>query len=160
MFAKLLPFSAGLPLAAAFAIGHSNTIPIQTSDLAGAASRKSLHANGQYPTDAHSAVQVPKRTMKSRHTDASLAARIRSSGTVTVGGQVWQPDPIPCASGLTIWRAIQGAGGPTEFGSMKRVNLFREGSRKVYDLTRPEMKDIILEANDTLEVPQKIPWGS
>ena len=41
--------------------------------------------------------------------------------TVHIGGQVRGPGPKPFNKGLTLYQAIQAAGGPTEFGSMKRV---------------------------------------
>jgi polysaccharide export outer membrane protein len=75
--------------------------------------------------------------------------------TVTVGGQVRRPGPVPYAKELTLYNAIQAAGGPTEFGSMGRVTLFRNGSQKTYDVTKAQFKQIPLQRNDTIEVPQK-----
>jgi protein involved in polysaccharide export with SLBB domain len=79
--------------------------------------------------------------------------------TVTVGGQVRRPGPVPFAKELTLWGAIQAAGGPTEFGSMRRVQLTRNGRMKKYDVNDPKMKQIPLDRNDTIEVPQKGPLG-
>ena len=74
---------------------------------------------------------------------------------VTVGGQVRKTGPVPWVKELTLWQAIQAAGGPTEFGSMKRVILFRNGKQKSYDVTQAQFKAIPLERNDTIEIPQK-----
>jgi protein involved in polysaccharide export with SLBB domain len=74
---------------------------------------------------------------------------------VTVGGQVRKPGPVAFVKGLTLWQAVQSAGGPTDFGSMRRVTLFRDGKQKEYDLKNPEMMRIPLQRNDTIDIPQK-----
>ena len=74
---------------------------------------------------------------------------------VHIGGFVRAPGPKPYNRNLTLWQAIQAAGGPTEFGSMKRVKLLRRGNMKQYDATQPQFMQIPLEPDDTIEVPQK-----
>jgi protein involved in polysaccharide export with SLBB domain len=74
---------------------------------------------------------------------------------VTVGGQVRKPGPVAFVKGLTLWQAVQSAGGPTDFGSMRRVTLFRDGKQKEYDLKNPELMRIPLQRNDTIDIPQK-----
>lgn len=78
--------------------------------------------------------------------------------TVVVGGQVRRPGPVAFAQELTLWGAIQAAGGPTEFGSMRRVKLTRNGSQKTYDVTKAQFKQIPLQRNDAIDVPQKNPF--
>ena len=75
--------------------------------------------------------------------------------TVTVGGQVRSPGPVPFAKELTLWGAIQARGGATEFGSMQRIKVIRNGSERTYDATKPQIKQMPLLRNDTIEVPQK-----
>lgn len=75
--------------------------------------------------------------------------------TVTVGGQVRGPGPVPFAKELTLWGAIQARGGPTEFGSMRRVKLIRNGRQTIHDVTKTENMQMPLQRNDTIEVPQK-----
>lgn len=78
---------------------------------------------------------------------------------VTVGGQVRSPGPVPFSKGLTLWMAVQAAGGPTEFGARGRVKLFRDGNNKSYDLAQPQFMRVPLQPNDTIEVPEKNIWG-
>ncbi len=78
---------------------------------------------------------------------------------VTVGGQVRRPGPVKYIRGLTIYNAVQAGGGATEFGSMYRVKLIRNGRLRELDLTRTQNKGILVEPNDTIEVPQKNLWG-
>jgi protein involved in polysaccharide export with SLBB domain len=78
--------------------------------------------------------------------------------TVTIGGQVRKSGPVPFNNELTLWQAIQNAGGPTEFGTMRRVRLTRAGKSKEYNLNNPQLKDIRLQRNDAIEVPQKRPF--
>lgn len=80
--------------------------------------------------------------------------------TVIVGGQIRKPGPVAYAKELTLWGAVQAAGGPTEFGSMRRVKLTRNGSQKTYDATKQQFMQIPLQRNDTIDVPEKTPWGS
>ncbi len=74
---------------------------------------------------------------------------------VHVGGQVRKTGPVKYNRGLTLYQAISAAGGPTEFGNMKRVKLYRAGREKQYDITDAQFMQLPLEPNDTIEVPQK-----
>jgi len=78
---------------------------------------------------------------------------------VVVGGQVRRTGPVPYNRMLTLYQAIQAAGGATEFGSMYRVKLYRAGKQKQYDLTVMKYMQIPLEPDDTIEVPEKNLWG-
>lgn len=78
---------------------------------------------------------------------------------VHIGGQVRAPGPRPFAKGLTVFQAVQAAGGATEFGSMKRVILWREGQQQKINLETAEGKGVITRPLDTIEVPQKGPFG-
>lgn len=74
---------------------------------------------------------------------------------VHVGGQVRRPGPVKYVQGLTLYQAVQSAGGPTEFGSMGRVTVFRGGKQNTYDLNNANDMRIGLQPNDTIDVPQK-----
>jgi protein involved in polysaccharide export with SLBB domain len=89
--------------------------------------------------------------------DSSAATIVEQ--VVHVGGQVRRTGPVKYDQKLTLYQAIQAAGGATEFGSMKRVKLFRNGRQKQYDLTKSQFMHIPLVPNDTIEVPQKNAWG-
>jgi len=78
--------------------------------------------------------------------------------TVVVGGQVRSRGMVPYTNDFTIWGAIQAAGGATEFGSMRRVKLLREGKVSTFDVSKPEVMQMTLLRNDSIEVPQKN-WG-
>jgi len=89
----------------------------------------------------------------------SSSADTLDKQVVHVGGQVRRTGPAEFTQGLTLYQAIQAAGGATEFGSMKRVKLFRNGKQRQYDLTEAQSMSVPLEPNDTIEVPQKNWWG-
>ncbi len=74
---------------------------------------------------------------------------------VHVGGQVRRTGPVAFQKNLTIYQAVQAAGGSTEFGSLRRVKLYRAGKPTTYDLTNPQFMSVPLQPDDTLEVPQK-----
>jgi polysaccharide export outer membrane protein len=77
---------------------------------------------------------------------------------VHVGGQVARTGPVKFNRGLTLYQAIQAAGGATPFGTMKRVKLLRAGKQRSYDLTQLQNMQIPLDPGDTIEVPQKRPF--
>ena len=75
--------------------------------------------------------------------------------TVVVGGQVGHTGPVDYTQGLTLYQAVQAAGGANAFGSMYRVKIYRGGTMKEYDLTQGKNMNIPLQPGDTIEVPQK-----
>ncbi len=81
------------------------------------------------------------------------------SQVVHVGGYVRNTGPIAFQRNLTIWQAVQAAGGPNEFGSLRRVKLYRAGKTQTYDIENPQFKTIPLQPDDTLEVPEKNLFG-
>ncbi len=74
---------------------------------------------------------------------------------VHVGGQVRRTGPVSFTKNLTVYQAIQSAGGATEFGSLKRVKLYRDGKTRTFDVTNPQFMRVPLQPDDTLEIPQK-----
>lgn len=143
--------------------------------------------NGVYPVSDSGMINMPflgqvrAAGMSNAALQSSLQQRYKSAGiyvnptiqvivdaeggdvaqeSVTVGGQVRRPGPVVYKRELTLWQAIQAAGGATEFGSMRRVTLYRDGNKKTYDVTKAQFMAIPLQRNDTIEVPQKTPWGT
>ena len=118
-----------------------------------------------------SAVGMQPETLASKIQSAYKAAEIYTSPTIQVistaeeggvndqivhiGGQIRKPGPTQFRTGLTLWQAIQAAGGATEFGSLKRVKLFREGKSQIYDVTNPQFMAVPLKSDDTIQIPQK-----
>jgi len=85
-------------------------------------------------------------------------ARLREK-KLTVGGHVRRPGPIPYTQGMTVWQAIQAAGGEDEFGAINRVELFRDGRRRVLNLRNDQTKHTSVRENDSINVPQKNMFG-
>jgi polysaccharide export outer membrane protein len=77
---------------------------------------------------------------------------------VIVGGQIARPGLVPFQRGLTLWQAIQQAGGPTPFGTLKRVKVTRSGKQRQYDVTQLEAQQIQLEPKDSIDIPHKGPF--
>jgi len=77
---------------------------------------------------------------------------------VIVGGQVTRPGVIEYRN-TTIYSMILAAGGPTEFGTLKRVKVFRGGKCNQLDLTNIKIRNKELAMpEDTIEVPQSNPF--
>ncbi|MBB81629.1 MAG: hypothetical protein CMN02_11680 [Roseibacillus sp.] len=79
---------------------------------------------------------------------------------VTVGGKVRAPGAKPYRRGMTLYQAVMAAGGPTEFGAVNRISLFRNGKRYIYDLNKGEHKLLKLYPKDTVDIPQKTVFGN
>lgn len=101
-----------------------------------------------------------KRTERSRRTDVSMATRMKQEVVrVHVGGFVRSPGPIRIMRSRNLRDAIEAAGGANEFGAMNRVRLTREGRIRIYDLSKADFIRCELQADDTVEVPQKMVYG-
>jgi polysaccharide export outer membrane protein len=138
--------------------------------------------NGEYPVSHHGLVNMPllgrvkaagltaeqfAQQLEKAYIDAGIytrpafqvfANRIQAEPVqqvVHVGGQVRRTGPVPFANGLTIWQAIQAAGGETEFAEMRDVHLFRNGRVEILNLARNAEKHRGLRPGDTIEVPAK-----
>ncbi|MFD0892732.1 polysaccharide biosynthesis/export family protein [Luteolibacter ambystomatis] len=79
---------------------------------------------------------------------------------VHVGGRVRRSGQVEFVAGLTIYQAIQQAGGADEFGAINRVLLTRGGKVRKLDLKQEQFKSFVLEQSDTIEVPEKNIWGN
>ena len=85
---------------------------------------------------------------------ATSADAIRQD-QVTISGFVRGAGPKPFTPGMTLYQAVAAAGGPNEFGDMKRVLLMRGKNSRVYNLNNLQDRNIILQPDDTVEVPEK-----
>ncbi len=71
---------------------------------------------------------------------------------VTVGGEVKKPGPVSFTDGITLWQAIQAAGGTSDFADSKQVKLFRGGKIQVYNLDDLKSREVKLILGDVIEV--------
>ena len=60
---------------------------------------------------------------------------------------------------MTLYDAVMAAGGPTEFGALNRVSLYRNNKRYVYDLSKGSHKLLKVFPRDTIVIPQKNWFG-
>ncbi len=118
-----------------------------------------VRAAGMRPEDLQKVLQ---NLYKSHEIYSNPTIQVIASDTtaideqvVHVGGQVRKTGPVKYHDGLTLYQAIQAAGGNTEFGSLYRVKLYRGGQARQYDVMQNQFKHIPLKPNDTIEVPQK-----
>lgn len=77
--------------------------------------------------------------------------------TVTITG-VNKPGAVPYRQGMTLSQAIMTAGGPTPYGSMKKVKLIRSGrTPTVHNLssgTGEPGVDVLVQPDDQIIVPE------
>ena len=78
--------------------------------------------------------------------------------TVVVGGSVVRPGAVQFRKGLTLWQAIQAAGGDNPFGAIRRVEVHRGKTIRKFDLRDDASKRVTIEENDSIRVPPKGPF--
>lgn len=118
-----------------------------------------IRAAGLSPTALAQSIESAYRSAQI-YTQPTITVISSSIDTVnkpqlTIGGQVRRPGPVEYIQGLTLYQALQAAGGATEFGSMRRVTLMRDGKVRTYDVNQNQFKNIAVQPNDTIEIPQK-----
>lgn len=123
-----------------------------------------IRAAGLSPTSLARSIEAAYRSAKIYTTPTinviASSAETLDEQVVTVGDQVVSPGPVKYVRGLTLYNAVQAARGATPFGSMKRVRLTRGGKSAVYNLTETKHMNILVEPNDTIQVPQKDIFGN
>lgn len=83
-------------------------------------------------------------------------AEVKKTGNgVIVMGQARKPGVIPMKDGLTVWQAVQAAGGATEFSTMRQVAILRREKIIDCDFTKGESRKTLLEPGDLVNVPRK-----
>jgi polysaccharide biosynthesis/export protein len=109
---------------------------------------------GQLQSDL---MQLYKSQLKTPEVTVSLESSVTS---VTVSGAVHKPGKLAFERPTTVLQAIMEAGGPSEFGTLKRVRLMRvvNGVYKsqimdLHDLSK-EVKPFYVRDNDMIYVPQ------
>lgn len=106
------------------------------NDIAAAYRQRQIYTNPTFQVIAASGTKVSQKTF-------------------TVGGQVKVPGQKPYLNNMTVYEAVQGAGGPTAFGAMNRVKLYRNGKTQILNLKSDRVRGMRLREGDTLEVPEK-----
>lgn len=79
---------------------------------------------------------------------------------VSIGGFVKSPGPKPYMRGMTLFQAVSAAGGETAFGSLKRVELHRDGKKTVYNLKTAAHMRVKVYPGDSINIPQKTAFGN
>ncbi|MFT4175701.1 MAG: polysaccharide biosynthesis/export family protein [Luteolibacter sp.] len=176
LFLLVAAFSAQA-MAQLIAPGRAIQITIQ-----GVPVEEKSKVDAMYPVAENGTINMPyigvirAAGMRTDQLAASIQARYKAEGIYTnptiqvmsdsidstivdqmvhVGGQVRRTGQVKYSPGLTLYQAIQAAGGATEFGSMKRIKLIRAGKQLQYDLTKAQFMAVPVQPNDTIEVPQK-----
>lgn len=141
----------------------NNTYPVSESGYIRMPFIGNVKAAGKSPNSLAQSIEAAYRSAQiyTNPTVQVLASsdETLTEHTVTVGGYVRRPGPVKFARGLTLFNAVQAGGGATEFGSMHRVKLIRNGKLREYDLFKTAAKGVLVQPNDTIEVPQKNIWG-
>jgi len=109
---------------------------------------------GQLQTEL---IQLYKSQLKTPEVTVSLESSVT---TVTVSGAVNKPGRLAFERPTTVLQAIMEAGGPSEFGTLRRVRLMRvvngvykSQTMDLHDLSK-EVRPFYVRDNDVVYVPQ------
>jgi len=119
------------------------------------ASGKSSSALARSIESAYRAAEMyqnPRITVVSRKDSA--ASNIDRQ-IISIGGFVKSPGQKPYTRGMTLFQAVSAAGGETAFGSIRRVELHRNGKKWIYDLRKSEHMRVKVYPQDSINIPQK-----
>ncbi|MFU8893356.1 MAG: polysaccharide biosynthesis/export family protein [Luteolibacter sp.] len=141
----------------------NNTYPVAQNGTINMPHIGQVRAGGLLPEQLAASLQSQYRNAQI-FTNPTFQVIATSSDTlvnqvVYVGGYVRSTGAKPFTNGLTLYQALQSAGGANEFGSIRRVTLYRDGVARRFDLRTEEAMHYPLRPNDTIEVPQKNWWG-
>ncbi len=137
----------------------NNTYPVSEAGHVRMPYIGNVRAAGLSPTSLAQSIEASYRAAEI-YTNPTVQVISSSDDTVaelmlTVGGYVRRPGPVKYFRGLTLYNAIQAAGGANEFGSMYRVELLRDGKVRQYNMFETQSKTVLVEPNDTITIPQK-----
>ena len=77
---------------------------------------------------------------------------------VHVGGEVLRPGVMEYKDNTTFYSIIVAAGGPTQYGTLRKVRIYRNGKLFRLDLTKDNLKNNeFARPDDVIEVPQPEP---
>lgn len=75
---------------------------------------------------------------------------------VYMAGRVAKRGALPITPGMTVYQAIQNAGGPDEFGAMNRVELIRKGEpTRILNMKDGENLSVEVQQDDMIKIPEK-----
>lgn len=137
----------------------NNTYPVAQNGTINMPHIGPVRAAGLLPEQLALSLQSHYRNAEI-YTNPTFQVIATSSDTIVqqvvhMGGYVRSAGPKPFRNGLTLYQALQAAGGANEFGSIRRVILYRDGVARRFDLRTEEAMHFQLRPNDTIEVPQK-----
>jgi len=141
----------------------NNTYPVAQNGTVNMPHIGQVRAAGLLPEQLAQSLQSQYRNAQIYTNPTFQVIATSSDSLVTqvvyVGGYVRSTGAKPFSNGLTLYQAIQAAGGANEFGSIRRVVVYRNGVPKRFDLRNNDAIHFPLRPNDTIEVPQKNIWG-
>ena len=141
----------------------NNTYPVSESGHIRMPYIGNIRAAGLSPNALAQSIEASYRAAKI-YTNPTIQVFATSDETInelilTVGGQVRRPGPVKYNRGMTLYDAVQAAGGATEFGSLYRVQLLRNGRLTEFNLYEMKAKTVPVEPNDSIDIPQKNIFG-
>jgi len=141
----------------------TNTYPVSQNGMINMPHIGQVRAAGLLPEQLQASLEARYRSAEiyRNPTIQVIASDIDTlvSQVIYMAGDIGNKGPVKYVNGITLHQAIQAAGGASEFGSMRRVKLYRDGKNQTYDLTKDQFRGIPLQPNDTVEIMRKNLFG-
>ncbi|MDC0088256.1 polysaccharide biosynthesis/export family protein [Akkermansiaceae bacterium] len=122
--------------------------PIKASGLTGTQLSRKIEK-------AYITAEIYSKPLINVITSKDLAGEQIDAKIVSVGGNVQSPGPKAYARGMTLFQAVNAAGGANAFGAANRVELMRNGERHKYNMKNTEDMQVLVYPGDTINMPAK-----
>lgn len=115
-----------------------------------------IKAEGLTPSQLAESIQaqyVPKYYVRC---SATVLAAVRF---FYVGGEVRSPGRFPWTEDITLFKAINTAGGFTDYANRNKIEVIREKGKEVYNyevIRRNPNKDVVIQPGNSIIVPRSI----
>lgn len=130
------------------------SLPMLKNDLkASGLSASKLAHNIEAAYKAAGIYKDPRITILSAADNSRIVQRDKE--VVSLGGFVKGPGQKPFINGMTLFQAVSAAGGATAFGSIRRVELYHNGRKAIYDMRKAEHMRVRVYPGDSINIPQK-----
>lgn len=117
-----------------------------------------MHVAGRTTSEIEKLVHG--RYVPDYYRQATVTVLVPTQRSYYIKGEVRAPGRFPFIAGVTLLRAVSGAGGPNDYANPKKITVIRGNERmgpfNMFDIQDDPSSDVIIEPGDVIDVPRGI----
>lgn len=117
-----------------------------------------IHVAGRTTSEIEKLLHA--RYVPDYYRQATLTVLVPTQRSYYIKGEVRAPGRFPFIAGVTLLRAVSGAGGPNDYANPKKITVIRGNERmgpfNMFDIQDDPSSDVIIEPGDVIDVPRGI----